>query len=157
MTHIRVERDPAFWTAVAGHPALAGMIGGVNPAVIGALAVTDRVLPLAATHGGFLFIRQDHLGMVCELHTLFTPEGWGREAWAAGIEALGAVWLLGYQLITTLEMRANDRSQPPRSFGFQRAGDWRVTPHGEARTWILTRDGWNASPAAKRRRARCLH
>ncbi len=154
---IRVERDPAFWTAVAGHPALSGMIGHVNPAVIGALAVRPHVLPLAARHGGFLFIRQDHLGMVCELHTLFTPEGWGREAWAAGIEALGAVWLLNYQLITTLEMRANARSQPPRSFGFQRAGDWRETPHGEARTWILTRDGWNASPAAKRRRARCLH
>jgi hypothetical protein len=154
---IRVERDPAFWTAVAGHPAVIGMMNGADPRIIGTLALSDRVLPLAATHGGFLFIRQDPLGMVCELHTLFTPEGWGREAWAAGIKALGAVWLLNFQLITTLEMRANWRSQPPRSFGFQRAGDWRATPHGEARMWILTKAGWDASPAAKRRRARCLH
>jgi len=154
---IRIERDPAFWTAVAAHPALSGMMGGADPASIGRLALSDRVMPLAATHGGFLFIRQDILGMVCELHTLFTPEGWGREAWAAGIAALGAVWLLNYQLITTLEMRANERSQPPLSFGFQQAGDWRVTPHGEARMWILTKAGWEVSPAARRRRARCLH
>ena len=158
---IRIERDPEFWTAVAGHPALTGMLHGADPAAIGALAGREGVLPLAADHGGFLFIRQDALGFVCELHTLFTPEGWGREVLTAGIEALGAVWLLGFAAIVTLEMRENPRSQPPRSFGFVQAGDWRSAITGpdltgEARMWILTKCAWEASPAA-RRRAKCLH
>ena len=29
---IRVERDPAFWAAVAGHPALTGAMMGLSPA-----------------------------------------------------------------------------------------------------------------------------
>ena len=153
---IRIERDPAFWSEVARHPALRSMLGEADPEMIGALALREGVLPLAAEHGGFLFIRQDMLGFVCELHTLFTPEGWGREVLTAGIEALGAIWLLGFSTIVTLEMRQNPRSQPPRSFGFVQAGDWREAMIGEARMWILTKAAWEASPAAKRR-AKCLH
>jgi hypothetical protein len=153
---IRIERDPAWWAAVAGHPALRAMMGGADPALIGALAGREGVLPLAAAHGGFLFIRQDALGLVAELHTLFTPEGWGREAFAAGVEALGAVWLLGFQAVVTLEMRDNPRGRPPRSFGFARCGDWRAVPTGEGRLWMLTTSAWETSPAA-RRRATCPH
>jgi hypothetical protein len=153
---VRIERDPAFWTAVAAHPALRVMMGDADPALIGALAGRENVLPLASDHGGYLFIRQDALGFVAELHSLFTPEGWGREALIAGIEALGAVWLLGFQTVVTLEMRDNPRSRPPKSFGFVQAGDWREGPFGAARQWILTRAAWEASPTAKRR-AKCLH
>ena len=152
---IRVERDPAFWTIVAAHPAVQGAILGIAPETIGELAVREGVLPLASRHGGYLFARADALGFVVELHTLFTPEGWGREAVIAGIEALNAVFLLGYQVVTTFEMETNPRSRPPVTAGFVQAGDWRETPLGQLRMWVLTRAGWEASPAARRRR-RCL-
>ena len=157
---IRIERDPAFWTAVASHPALAGVIMGVAPEVIGQLASRETMLPLAARHGGYLFGRADALGFVAELHTLFTPEGWGREAVIAGIEALNAVFLTGYQVVTTFEHRDNPRSRPPVTAGFVQAGDWRETPVGSIRMWVLTRAAWEASPAAQRgaqnRRRGCL-
>ena len=149
---IRVERDPAFWTAIASHPEVAPALLGLPPAKVGALARRPEMLPLASEHGGFLFTRLDAMGFVCELHTLFRPEGWGREALFAGIESLGVVWALGYQTIVTFESRANARSRPPRTFGFRKAGDWRSTPVGELRMWTLTQSAWNASPA---RRLRC--
>ena len=152
---LRIERDPAFWTNVARHPAVRGALLGLAPERIGALAGRADMLPLAAEHGGFLFARADAMGFVAELHTLFTPEGWGREVMLAGVEAVNALWLAGYQLLTTFEMKDNPRSRPPRTFGFARAGDWRATPIGEARLWVLTRAAWIDSPAAKRR-ARCL-
>jgi hypothetical protein len=150
---IRVERDPEFWTAIASHPAVAPTLLGLPAAKVGALARRPDMLPLASDHGGFLFARLDTLGFACELHTLFTPEGRGREALIAGVSALGAVWALGYQIIVTFEARANARSQPPKSFGFRQAGDWRTTPVGDLRTWTLTQSGWTASPA---RRLKCL-
>jgi hypothetical protein len=152
---IRIERDPRFWTAVAAHPAVSGAVLGLAPERIGELAARPDMLPLAATHGGFLFARMDAMGFVAELHTLFTPEGWGREAMTAGVMALNALWLTGYQVLTTFEVEANRMSRPPITFGFQRAGDWRETPVGRLRMWILTRAGWEASPASTRRR-RCL-
>ena len=151
---IRIERNPGFWSAVASHPAVAGAIMGVAPEVIGELATRDTMLPLAAKHGGYLFGRADAFGFVAELHTLFTPEGWGREAVIAGIEALNAVFLLGYHLVTTFEAENNPRSRPPVTAGFVQAGEWRATPVGSLRLWVLTRAAWQASPAAKRRR-RC--
>ena len=143
---IRVERDPAFWAAVAGHPALRAVMGRMDPAQIAAVAVNPLALPLAAEHGGFIFLRADALGFVADLHTLFTPEGWGREALTAGIEAINAVWLCGYQIITTFEVKANPRSRPPRSFGFSQAGEWRQSPIGEIRLWSLSVSAWAASP-----------
>jgi hypothetical protein len=107
-------------------------------------------MPLASEHGGFMFVRQDAFGFVCELHTLFTPEGWGREVSAAAKQAFNAVFLLNYQAVITLEVRANPRSQPPRSYGFAQAGDWRMSPAGEVRLWVLTRAAWEASPANRR-------
>jgi len=150
---VRVERDPAFWSAVAAHPALADMALGLTPDAVGKIATRDDVLPLAAEHGGFFFRRTDPLGFVAELHTLFSPEGWGREALTAGIEAIGLVWLCGYQAVTTLEVEANARSRPPRTFGFVRCGDWRATPFGNLRMWLLTRAAWEASAAATRANA----
>ena len=154
---IRLERDPAFWATIASHPALAHVLGALTPTVIGQLASRADVLPLAADHGGFFFVRLDSIGLVAELHTLFTPAGWGREALQAGIEAINAVWICGFQLITTMEIAANPRSRPPRSFGFIAAGDdWRPTPIGPAKLWTLSRAGWAASPGM-RRRACLLH
>lgn len=148
---IRIERDPAFWTRVASDPAVAIALGGMAPEAVGEWAQRPEVLPLASAHGGFLLTRLDPLGMVAELHTLFTPEGWGREVVLAGIAAIGAVWTCGFQTIVTLEMRANPRSRPARTFGFERCGEWKSTPWGDARQWLVTRESWDASPAAHRR------
>ena len=147
---IRVERDPAFWAAVAGHPALAGAMMGLSPEAVGLIARRPDVLPVASAHGGFFFARADALGFVAELHTLYTPEGWGREVLTAGIAALNLVWLCGYQALTTFEVEANPRSRPPRTFGFIQAGDWRETPFGALRLWTLSRAAWEASPANRR-------
>lgn len=152
---IRVERDSGFWENVASHPALAGATMGLDPFAIGAIAKRQDVLPLAAEHGGFIFAKTDTLGFVCELHTLFTPDGWGREVVMAGIEALNLVWLCGYHIVTTFEVESNPKSRPPKTFGFVQAGDWRETLIGNIRLWTLSRTAWEASPASKRRNARC--
>ncbi|MDE2357286.1 MAG: hypothetical protein KGL69_11085 [Alphaproteobacteria bacterium] len=154
---LRIERDPAWWRAIAAHPDL----HATGPERIGEIVGRPEVLPLAAAHGGYLFVRLDALGLTAELHSLFTPEGWGREAYEAGIAALGAIWLVGFQSVVTLEMADNPRSRPPRSFGFVRCGgDWKASPFGAARQWMLTRAAWEASPARdlmERRKAKCLH
>lgn len=147
---IRLERDPAFWERVAAHPAVAPALLGMDPAAVGRIASRSDVLPLASTNGGFLFIRRDDAGFVCELHTLFTPEGWGREALVAGMSAIEAVWVTGYQAVITFEAQANARGRPPRTFGFTRAGDWRASPIGPLRLWTLSRLAWEASPAKRR-------
>ena len=154
---IRIERDPAFWTAVASHPAVAPQLRGAEPASIGLLAGRRDFVPLAAEHGGFLLQRRDEaFGFAWELHTLFTPEGWGRETVIAGVEALGLMFGGQACLISTLEVRSNPRSRPWKGFGFAPAGDWAGTPVGELRLWILTKSAWGESRAAKRR-ATCLH
>jgi hypothetical protein len=153
---IRIERDPAFWTAVAEHPAVMAKLGGVAPEAIGALASRREFLPIAAEHGGFLLQRRDELGFAWELHTLFTPEGRGRAAVAAGIEALGLMFGSNARLISTFEVSGNPHSRPWKGFGFAPAGDWALTPVGELRLWILTKAAWAESRTAKRR-AICLH
>ncbi|HWE98690.1 MAG TPA: hypothetical protein VG248_02735 [Caulobacteraceae bacterium] len=148
---LRIERDPAFWTAIASHPACAGALLGVDPEMVGKLAGAPGVLPLAAKHGGFMFVRLDPLGFVAELHTLFTPEGWGREVHDAAAQAMGAVWLAGYALITACEAQANPLSQPPRSFGFRPAGPFKTGKLGAFRPWAVSLEDWKLSPAGKRR------
>ncbi|MDB5483466.1 MAG: hypothetical protein JWO83_4519 [Caulobacteraceae bacterium] len=132
------------------------MLQGVEPALIGALAARREFMPIAAEHGGFLLQRRDDLGFAWELHTLFTPEGWGREAIVAGIEALGLMFGSNAGLISTFEVKTNPRSRPWKGFGFAPAGDWTPTPVGELRLWILTKSTWGESRVAKRRAA-CLH
>lgn len=153
---IRIERDPDFWAAIAAHPAVAAVLRGVDPGAVGVLAGRRDFLPIAAEHGGFLLQRRDDLGFAWELHTLFTPEGWGREAVVAGIEALGLMFGSNASLISTFEVKTNPRSRPWKGLGFSPAGDWARTPMGELRLWILTKSSWTESRAAKRR-AQCLH
>ncbi|MHB8529189.1 MAG: hypothetical protein ACYC8V_06720 [Caulobacteraceae bacterium] len=147
---IRIERDPAWWSTIAAHPAVAGAIHGLTPAAIGELATRPGMIPMAAEHGGFLFAAMDGFGFIAELHTLFTPEGWGREAMEAGREALQLLFSGPCQAVATYEVEANRRSRPPVSFGFTRAGEFRETAFGSLRLWILTRGAWEASPAHER-------
>lgn len=149
---IRIERDPAWWVAVAAHPAVKVSLLGLAPEAVGALCQRADMLPLAAAHGGFLFAAIDALGFMVELHTLFTPEGWGREAASAGKLALEAVFADGRRLVTTFEVAGQPRSRPPLSFGFAPAGAWRDTPIGPLRLWSLSAAAWDASPARRRLR-----
>lgn len=149
---LRIERDAAWWTAIARHPALGEALMGLPPEAVGALCRRADMLPLAATHGGFLFARDGALGFTAELHTLFTPAGWGREAARAGRSALSFVFAGGVQLVTTFEVAGRRRSRPPVSFGFSLAGDWRATPLGPLRLWSVSGAAWSASPAGQRHR-----
>lgn len=146
---IREERDPAFWFEIASHPAIAGALMGLDSLAVAQTALRPSILPLASENGGFFFGRMDGLGMACELHSLYRPAGWGREAASAGKEALQ--WVFGaYQVVITFETLANPRSRPPLSFGFVRAGDWRKTVIGQLRLWVLTKLAWETSPAHRR-------
>lgn len=146
---IRLERDPAFWFDVASHPAVMGTVFGLDAASVALCATEDAYLPLASDNGGFLFCRLDGVGFVRELHTLFTPEGWGREVHTAAKEAFEWVFRTA-QVVTTFETENNPRSQPPRSFGFVVCGPWQDTIIGRMRGWALTKTAWQASPARRR-------
>lgn len=146
---IREERDPAFWVKVASHPQVRETLFGVAPEDLAGHIGHPEMLPLASEHGGFLFAKVGSLDGVRELHTLFTPEGWGREVHRAGKEALEVVFG-SCDLVTTFEVLSNPRSRPPKTFGFQPASDERPSPFGPIRTWVLTRHAWEASPARRR-------
>lgn len=146
---IAENRDPAFWVRVASHPQVRDTLFGLDPEEVGPLIQSPEVLPLAAEHGGFLFARVGSLEAVRELHTLFTPEGWGREVHSAAKEALGIVF--GHcDLVTTFEVLSNPRSRPPKSFGFQPASEPRSSAFGPVKTWLLSRHAWEQSPARRR-------
>lgn len=129
---MRLERDPAFWVATG--------VEGDWPLLTG----SPVCLPLACEHGGFIFVRLDALGRVLDLHAAFKPSGWGRVA-NHHLKACLA-HLVGWDLITATEVEGNWRSRPPKSFGFRPAGPVAAG----FRTWVLTRAGWEASPARRR-------
>ncbi len=148
---IRVERDPDWWADVASHPAVQGTLFGSADAV-GAVALNPAVLPLAADNGGFFFARMDVAGFALELHTLFRPKGWGREVHGAAKEAFEYVFARGCQVVVTYQVEGNERSQPPRSFRFVQAGEYRHAGDAAARfrAWVLTKSAWEDSPAHRR-------
>ncbi len=147
------DRDPAFWDRVANHPEVAPHVFLGHEAVTFADIVQHpSVTPLRAIHGGFVFCRLDGLGRVQELHTLFTPEGWGREVLLSAKQAFALIFSRGAQLVTTYEIESWWRSRPPKSFGFQPAGDFAPSPLGSLRTWILTADAWDKSPTLRWRK-----
>jgi hypothetical protein len=150
---LRIERDGAFWAGVAAHLAVAPSIG-TSPVEVAACAQQPFVLPLAAEHGGFLFRHLDGAGFVHELHTLFTPEGWGREAMNGAHEAAALLFdRMGAAVLVTHEQEGLTRSRPPRSQGWAVAGDWReaVNMIARVRMWVLTREAWIGSASYGRR------
>lgn len=152
MALIREDRDAGFWTEIYEHPAVKPHVGLGHEIDMGAIVESLQVTPLRAEHGGFLFVRLDGLGRVYELHTMFTPEGWGREVLLSSKLAFAEMFSRGAQVITTYEVEGNKRSQPPLSFRFQPAGEFAHAPELNAnlRTWILTRTAWDNSPARSR-------
>lgn len=148
---IRVERDPQFWFDVVSHPEVAALLGTTTFEQITALVEMPGVTPLASEHGGFFFKACDSFGRVCELHSLFKPQAWGREVHDAGIEALKRIFFEdGFQVVVTYEQEANRRSRPPRSFGFVALGAFEPSLFGSVRSWLLTRSAFMSSPAGSR-------
>lgn len=148
---IREDRDLAFWTDVYDHPQVRPHVGLGHELDLAAILASPVVTPLRAEHGGFVFVQIDGLGRALELHTLFKPEGWGREVTIAAKQAFDTVFDRGADLIVTQEVAGNRRSQPPRSFRFEPAGDFRPSSLGpDLRTWVLTRYAWEGSPARLR-------
>lgn len=143
---IRIERDPAWWTAIASHPAVIDTLHGLPPEDIGAVATRPDVIPFALEHGGFLVAPLDALGFARDLHAMFTPAGWGREAGSAFYWTLEALFFMGAQVINAYEVEGNPRSRPLRRCGFECAGEWRDTPFHRLRLWVLTHRAWRASP-----------
>ena len=152
---MRIERDPAFWTAIAAAPECAGALMGMAPETIGALAANPAVFPLASAHGGVLFARLDAFGFAFEVHTLFTREGWGARRSTPASAPWGSCCATARPLILTYEVDGAPRSKPPRRMGFVPAADWRGTPVGRLRPWVLTKEAWEAAPARATRRTPC--
>lgn len=145
---IREERDPWFWNRVANHPEVAPHVFVRD---LDQIVTHESILPLASEHGGFLFCRLDTFGRFWELHTLYTPEGWGKEVLLAAKAAFRRVFEVG-QVVTTYEVEGWWRSRPPRSFGFTQAGEFRAVPDMDIAlsTWVLTKAAWEQSPACRR-------
>lgn len=147
---ITVDDDPEFWDRIAHHPEVWPSVSLGHDFDLKALVTSPRTVALRATHGGFLFVQLDQLGRVFELHTMFEPEGWGREVFLAAREAFNAIFAWGGQVVTTYEVEGHWRSRPPRTFRFEPAGEFAEAQGlGSLRTWVLTRTAWEASPARK--------
>lgn len=146
-----LERDPDFWIGVAGHPQVAPyVLFGHSALSVGDVVQHPRTRPFRSEHGGYLLIQLDGLGKVYELHSLFTPEGWGREASSTAKYAFTTIFEEA-ALVVTYQVEDNPRSKPPVSFGFRPAGEFTDSPEiGRNRTWYLTREAWNASPVRRR-------
>jgi hypothetical protein len=146
---IREERDPVFWQDVADHPQVRHVNHG-HDVDMAAIVEQPTVVPLASQNGGFLFFQRDWLGGAYELHTMFRPEGWRREAHDAGVAAL--VEMFGARQAAVIFTYATDdrKSRPPKTFGFEQAAEPRFSAIGEVTPYILTAAKWFASPAWRR-------
>lgn len=147
---LRVEKDPDFWRGVASHPQVLPTLAPASVEQVVQASQSPGVLALAAEHGGFMLTQMDHLGRCAELHTLFTPEGWGKEVYLAAIELFNTAFSSSFHMVVTYEQHGNRRSQPPVTFGFRQAGEFAPTLIGTVRTWSLSKLDWLASPARKR-------
>lgn len=146
-----INRNPDFWDGVARHPEVAPHIFmGQPPVTLAPLVLDPRARPYASEHGGVLFLPVDPLGFVVEMHTLYTPEGWGREVALNGKRFVHDV-LQSASLILTHEQEGHWRSSPPRSHGWKACGDFFECgfPH-RLKLWSLSREAWSASPVGRK-------
>lgn len=149
-SNVAVSRDAEFWARVFHHPEVWPSISlGFDLDLVG-FVQDPSVTPFRSANGGYLFVRQDALGRVYELHAAFVPAGWGREASSTLKAALTRMFTWGAQVITSLEPIQNPHSRPPLSFGFRPAGDFALTSGLYLRSWVLTRAAWEQSPAKRR-------
>lgn len=150
-----INRDAAFWNRIATHPQVAPYIFmGAEPETLAPLVENPKASPYASEHGGVIFLPVDPLGFVVEMHTLYTPEGWGREVALNGKRFVNDV-LQSASLILTHEQEGNWRSRPPRSHGWVQGGDFKDAGFSHRlRLWALTREAWLASPVGRKLQCR---
>lgn len=146
---IRIEREPEFWENIARHPACRFAIKGMTPEQVGLTVQHPAVTPFATDHGGWVFSGFGGVGLVVELHALYEPAGWGKEAAQALKEALCIVFRTAH-VVVAYQVAANPHSRAPLSFGFVDAGEWQATRLGVMRAMVLTRTAWESSPAHRR-------
>lgn len=149
---IREDRDYRFWQRVVDHPEVKPHVGLGQDLDMAAAMANPAVTPLRSENGGFLFLRLDHRGKLQELHTMYLPQGWGREVFHALAAAVEEMFTRGADLIVTTEVDDNWRSRPPKTFRFEPSGSFAPAPGFTQlfRTWHLTRAAWDASPARRR-------
>ena len=147
------QRDPEFWRDVAADPAVSPSMFGIDPEALDAVISHPNVLPLASENGGMLFTSRCGFAKVWELHTLYKPQGWGREVLFAAKQAFARLFGEGAEIVFTHEQTSNWRTRPPKSFGFRPQGEPFESMFGMARLWILTKAAWADSPAQKRMEA----
>lgn len=144
---IEMDRDAKFWRELANHPDIKPWVSCGFDFDIGELVGNPSVIPLKTDLGGFLFCRLDGLSFVYELHTMFRPEGRGRHVLQAAKLAFERMFGQGAKLIVTYEVQGQPMSRPPKTFRFSPAGEFSETPFGLFRSWFLTQQAWEGSPA----------
>ncbi len=148
-------RDPSFWDSVAQHEAVAPFVFmGEEPRSLGFLVSDERNLPLRSDNGGVILLSMDALGFYREMHTLYTPDGWGREVATAGRGFMREAFKTCHVLFTN-EQEGEYRTAPPKSHGWKPCGDFtNVGLLRRLRPWMLTKEAWLASPVG--RKTECL-
>lgn len=146
-----INRDADFWDSVANHPEVAPFVFmGADKVSLAGLVESDGCLPLASENGGLLFVKMDLVGLVRELHTMYRPEGWGREV-AKNAPIFMDEAFKHCSLITTHEQEGRWRTRPPKSHGWKPAGDYKDCGlRYKLKLWILTKEAWYASPVGRR-------
>lgn len=146
-----INRDVEFWDSVARHPEVApNIFCGMDILSLSPLIDDERNKPFASEHGGVIFVSVDHLGMVWEMHTLYTPEGWGREI-ATNARIFASEIFKAASMLITHEQEENWRTSPPKSHGWRPAGEYKdVGLPKRLKLWTLTREAWVASPVGRK-------
>lgn len=146
-----IRRDVAWWDAVATHPEVAPHVFmGLGPVSVAPLVAPESSFPMASINGGLIFSALDNLGFVYELHTLYKPEGWGREVHAHAKECFRDM-MARASVIVTHEQEGVAQTRPPLSFGWRQAGDFReVGLPRRLRMWSLTKEAWMTSPVGRK-------
>jgi hypothetical protein len=144
-------RDVEFWDDVARHHQVSpSVFMGLAQVSTAPLVRDERNLPLASQNGGLIFVASDSLGFSMELHTLYRPEGWGREVTEHARECFREV-MKTVSLVTTFEQEGEKQTRPPLSYGWRSAGDFMaVGLPKRLKLWILTREAWVASPVGRK-------
>lgn len=146
-----INRSPEFWDGVAFHEEVAPFVfmGGEKQSLY-SLVDDVRNVPFASENGGVLFVKTDHLGSIYEMHTMFTPAGWGREVAVTGAQALHNIFETAV-MVFTYEQEGHWRSRPPKAHRWKSSGEF--VDHGfskRLKMWYLTRDDWLSSPVGKK-------
>ena len=144
---ISEQRDPAFWERIANDPSVAPhLVLGAYRQDMTTIVRSPRVVPLATELGGFVFIALDPLCGLYEAHRMFLPQGRGRHALGAALEAVQVMFGRGAACLTARESAGAPWSRPPLSFGWRPAAPL----DNKHRLWLLPKVAWEASPARQR-------